>query len=122
MPLRMTLDTSTRLPCGKHSTRIYPPKQQQKVTAGTAASWTDTLFHDPTCNADDPRLSYVAKKNTKTTTRVYTLNEYATCYISCYTRTPRNAKGHHVGVFGALYRAISNVRSKFEISNAFSTY
>eukprot|EP00965_Chrysotila_dentata_P099382 3285566-Pleurochrysis_carterae.AAC.1 len=47
-----------------------PPKQQQKVTAGTAASWTVTLFHDHTCNADDPRLSYVAKKNKKATTRV----------------------------------------------------
>eukprot|EP00965_Chrysotila_dentata_P084683 2795074-Pleurochrysis_carterae.AAC.1 len=35
-----------------------------------------------------------------------TLNEYATGYITCYTRNPRNAKRPHVGVFGALYRAI----------------
>eukprot|EP00965_Chrysotila_dentata_P093690 3096617-Pleurochrysis_carterae.AAC.1 len=37
-----------------------------------------------------------------------TFNEYATCYISCDTRIPRNAKCPHVGVFGALYRAIGN--------------
>eukprot|EP00965_Chrysotila_dentata_P138724 4588693-Pleurochrysis_carterae.AAC.1 len=35
----------------------------------------------------------------------HSLNEYATCYISCYTRIPPNAKWPHVGVFGALYRA-----------------
>eukprot|EP00965_Chrysotila_dentata_P113237 3741838-Pleurochrysis_carterae.AAC.1 len=38
---------------------------------------------------------------------VPTLNEYATCYISCYTRNPCNAKWPHVGAFGALCRAIS---------------
>eukprot|EP00965_Chrysotila_dentata_P182361 6021817-Pleurochrysis_carterae.AAC.1 len=30
------------------------------------------------------------------------LNEYATCYISCYTRNPCNAKWPHVGVLRAL--------------------
>eukprot|EP00965_Chrysotila_dentata_P072406 2392476-Pleurochrysis_carterae.AAC.1 len=50
------------------------------------------------------------------------LNEYATCYISCYTRISRNAKWPHVGVFLALYRAISNVRSKFETANTFWTH
>eukprot|EP00965_Chrysotila_dentata_P243268 6205329-Pleurochrysis_carterae.AAC.1 len=39
-----------------------------------------------------------------------TLNEYATCYISCYTRNPRDAKWPHVGVFGALGQVPARMR------------
>eukprot|EP00965_Chrysotila_dentata_P133824 4425947-Pleurochrysis_carterae.AAC.1 len=40
----------------------------------------------------------------------HALNEYATCYISCYTRVPCNAKGSHVGVFGALGQVLARMR------------
>eukprot|EP00965_Chrysotila_dentata_P095447 3154858-Pleurochrysis_carterae.AAC.1 len=61
-------------------------------------------------------------ENDARTERDHSLNEYATCYISCYTRNPRKAKWPHVGGFGAPYRAKRNVRSKFEIANAFLTH
>eukprot|EP00965_Chrysotila_dentata_P095710 3163521-Pleurochrysis_carterae.AAC.2 len=40
---------------------------------------------------------------------VRALNEYATCYISCYTRNLRNAKWPHVGVFGALGQVLARM-------------
>eukprot|EP00965_Chrysotila_dentata_P112539 3719906-Pleurochrysis_carterae.AAC.3 len=37
------------------------------------------------------------------------LNEYATCYISCCTINARNAKWPHVGVFGALGQVLARI-------------
>eukprot|EP00965_Chrysotila_dentata_P148373 4898498-Pleurochrysis_carterae.AAC.1 len=85
-------------------------KLSRDCTAGR--SWTDG-------QPDGLRGKTVVRSHHVTFT---SLNEYATCYISCYMRNPRNAKWPRVGVFGALYRDISNVRSKFEIANAFSTH
>eukprot|EP00965_Chrysotila_dentata_P183268 6051932-Pleurochrysis_carterae.AAC.1 len=41
---------------------------------------------------------------------IATLNEYATCYISFYTRIPCNAKWPHVGVFRALGQVLARMR------------
>eukprot|EP00965_Chrysotila_dentata_P169392 5593862-Pleurochrysis_carterae.AAC.2 len=38
------------------------------------------------------------------------LNEYATYYVSCYTRIPYNAKWPHVGVFGDLGQVLARMR------------
>eukprot|EP00965_Chrysotila_dentata_P258108 6213105-Pleurochrysis_carterae.AAC.1 len=38
------------------------------------------------------------------------LNEYATCYLSCYARISCNAKWPHVGVFGALGQVLARMR------------
>eukprot|EP00965_Chrysotila_dentata_P207069 6183909-Pleurochrysis_carterae.AAC.1 len=46
-----------------------------------------------------------------------TLNEYAMCYISCYTRIPCNVKCPHVGVFGALGQVLARMRIYDRLQN-----
>eukprot|EP00965_Chrysotila_dentata_P072746 2404311-Pleurochrysis_carterae.AAC.1 len=42
------------------------------------------------------------------------LNEYATCYMSCYTRNRRNAKWPHVRVLGALGQVLTSLMRIYE--------